>query len=96
MRGKLRKFWKLLRRTVLKPFIKMFLMRLIIFYQKHFSRHTCLYEPTCSEYMLRAINNHGVVAGVLMGSWRILRCNPLSSGGYDPVPENYFKLKWVL
>lgn len=96
MRKKLKKFFKLLRRTVFKPFVKMLLMRLIIFYQKHFSRHTCLYCPTCSEYMLRAINNHGVIAGIILGSWRLLRCNPFSKGGYDPVPENHFKLKWVL
>ena len=95
MRKKLKKWYKLLRRKVFKPFIKMFLMRLIIFYQRPLSRHTCLYSPTCSEYMLRALNNHGVIIGLIMGSWRILRCNPLSKGGYDPVPENYFKLKWV-
>lgn len=74
----------------------MLLMRLIIFYQKNFSRHTCLYQPTCSEYMLRAINNHGVIVGIILGGWRLLRCNPFSRGGYDPAPENYFKLKWVL
>lgn len=96
MRKKLKRLYRLLRRTVLKPFIKIFLMRLIIFYQKHLSRHTCLYLPTCSEYMLRAINNHGVIIGVMMGVWRLLRCNPFSAGGYDPVPENYFKLRWVI
>ena len=96
MRKMLRKFYKTLRRTVLFPFIKTFFMRLIIFYQKNISRHTCKYKPTCSEYMLRAINNHGVIFGILMGLWRILRCNPFSKGGYDPVPENYFKLKWVI
>lgn len=71
-------------------------MRLIIFYQKNFSRHTCLYEPTCSEYTLRSINNLGVIIGILLGLWRLLRCNPFSRGGYDPAPENYFKLKWVI
>lgn len=91
----LKKFYKTLRRTVLKPVIKIFLMRLIIFYQKHLSRHTCLYEPTCSEYMLRCINNKGVILGVILGVWRLLRCNPLSKGGYDPAPEKYFALKWV-
>ena len=96
MRKKLKKWYKFLRKKVFKPFIKMFLMRLIIFYQRHFSRHTCLYSPTCSEYMLRALNNHGVIVGLIMGTWRILRCNPLSKGGYNPVPENRFKLKWVV
>lgn len=96
MLKKLKKCWKALRRTVLYPVIKVLCMRLIILYQKYLSRHTCLYSPTCSEYMLRAINNHGVLFGILMGSWRILRCNPFSKGGYDPVPENYFKLKWVI
>ena len=95
MRQKLKRFFKLLRRTVFKPYIKMLCMRLIIFYQKYLSHHTCLYEPTCSEYTLRAINNHGVILGILLGSWRLLRCNPLSKGGFDPAPENYFKLKWV-
>jgi hypothetical protein len=70
-------------------------MRLIIFYQKHFSRHTCLYMPTCSEYMLRCLNNHFTLVGLVLGTWRLLRCNPLSKGGYDPAPENYFKVKWV-
>ena len=96
MRKKLKRFYKLLRQTVLKPFVKILCMRLIIFYQKNLSRHTCLYEPTCSEYTLRSINNHGVIIGIILGCWRILRCNPLSRGGYDPAPENYFKLKWVI
>lgn len=75
---------------------KIFFMRLIVFYQRHLSRHTCLYEPTCSEYTLRAINNRGVFLGIIAGIWRILRCNPLSKGGYDPAPERLFKFKWVL
>lgn len=54
-----------------------------------------MYSPTCSEYMLRVLNNHGVIIGLGLGIWRILRCNPLSKGGYDPAPENFFKLKWV-
>lgn len=96
MRKKLKKCYKFLRKRVFKPFIKMLLMRLIILYQRTLSRHTCLYCPTCSEYMLRALNNHGVIIGLIMGCWRLLRCNPFSKGGYDPVPENYFKLRWVV
>ena len=92
----MKKFLKRLRKTVFKPVIKACLMRIIVFYQKHFSRHTCLYQPTCSEYMKRSINNKGVILGLIFGTWRILRCNPLSKGGYDPEPEKYFRKKWVL
>ncbi len=94
--SKLKRALKFLRRRVFKPYIKTALMHAIVFYQKHISKHTCLYSPSCSEYTLRAINNHGVIIGLILGFWRILRCNPLSKGGYDPVPENYFKVKWVL
>lgn len=96
MYARIKRIFKKLRRTVFRPYLKMFLMRLIIFYQRHISRGTCMFTPTCSEYMLRALNNHGVVIGILLGSWRIMRCNHLTKGGYDPVPENYFKVRWVL
>lgn len=46
----------------------------------------CLYQPTCSRYAETAIGRHGAIAGAVLASWRILRCNPFSSGGYDPVP----------
>lgn len=85
-----------LRKRVFKPYLKMLCMRLILFYQKYLSRHTCLYRPTCSQYTLECINNHGVVVGVLLGSWRILRCNPLSKGGYDPAPERFLLKRWLL
>ena len=87
---------KYLRRTVFKPYLKMFCMRLIRFYQKYLSRHTCLYKPTCSQYTLECINNHGVLIGILLGTWRIIRCNPFSKGGYDPAPECYLKKRWLL
>ena len=73
----------------------MICMRLILFYQRRFSKRTCLYRATCSQYMLEAINNHGVLIGVALGAWRILRCNPFSKGGYDPVPERPFKVRWL-
>ncbi len=87
---------KYLRKKYFKPYLKMLCMRLILFYQRHLSRHTCLYRPTCSQYTLECINNHGVLLGILLGSWRILRCNPFSKGGYDPAPERYFQKKWLL
>lgn len=83
-----------LRRKVFKPYVRGFFMRMIIWYQKHLSKHTCLYKPTCSQYTLECINNHGVVLGILLGAWRILRCNPLSKGGYDPAPEK-FSVRWL-
>ncbi|MBQ8885593.1 MAG: membrane protein insertion efficiency factor YidD [Clostridia bacterium] len=75
--------------------MKMLCMRMILFYQKRLSRHTCLYRPTCSQYTLESINNHGVIIGILLGMWRILRCNPFSKGGYDPAIEKRGK-KWLL
>ena len=49
----------------------------------------CKYEPTCSAYAVDAIERFGVVRGLLLGAWRLLRCNPFSHGGFDPVPEHF-------
>ena len=85
-----------LRKKVFKPYLKIFCMKAIIFYQKHLSRHTCKYNPTCSQYTLESINNRGVILGILLGLWRILRCNPFSRGGFDPASENPWKKRWLL
>jgi putative membrane protein insertion efficiency factor len=45
----------------------------------------CKYHPTCSQYAVDAIRAHGVARGLVLGAWRVLRCNPLSNGGIDPV-----------
>src|SRR5207244_13233988 len=45
----------------------------------------CKYEPTCSRYALEAIRTFGVARGLVLAAWRLLRCNPFSYGGYDPV-----------
>jgi uncharacterized protein len=45
----------------------------------------CKYEPTCSAYALEALRRHGPVRGFVLAAWRLLRCNPFSHGGYDPV-----------
>lgn len=47
---------------------------------------TCKFRPSCSEYAAQAIEKHGVLRGLVLGTWRILRCNPWSDGGDDPVP----------
>jgi putative membrane protein insertion efficiency factor len=45
----------------------------------------CKYEPTCSAYALEALRRHGPLRGIVLAAWRLLRCNPFSHGGYDPV-----------
>ena len=45
----------------------------------------CAYQPSCSEYMANAVREHGLARGAIAGIWRLLRCNPFSNGGYDPV-----------
>ena len=49
-----------------------------------FPRH-CKYEPTCSAYASQAIRQYGILRGLVLAGWRLLRCNPFSHGGYDPV-----------
>lgn len=45
----------------------------------------CKYEPTCSAYASQAIRRYGILRGVVLAGWRLLRCNPFSHGGFDPV-----------
>lgn len=47
---------------------------------------TCRFYPTCSHYGYQAIYKHGAIKGSVMAFWRLLRCNPLNPGGFDPVP----------
>lgn len=49
----------------------------------------CRYEPTCSAYAAQSIRRFGVVRGFLLAIWRLLRCNPFSHGGFDPVPHRF-------
>lgn len=76
--------------------MKHVLLWLIRFYRKGISPFTpasCKFTPTCSQYGLEAIERFGAVKGGLLTVWRILRCNPWSLGGYDPVPEKKVKAK---
>jgi len=60
-------------------------------YRKYLSplkgQGSCRFTPTCSQYCIEAVTGWGVVIGLLLTVWRILRCNPFCRGGYDPVPE---------
>jgi putative membrane protein insertion efficiency factor len=53
----------------------------------------CKFRPTCSEYAAEAVARHGVFVGTGLAMWRLLRCNPLSRGGLDFVPEHIFRHK---
>ncbi len=76
--------------------IRKLMIRMIRYYQRTLSPSrgaTCRYLPTCSSYAIEALEIHGIVKGTLMSIWRILRCNPFSKGGYDPVPLHKHKEK---
>ena len=69
--------------------MKKILIFLIRFYQKYISvlkRTKCPYIPSCSQYGLEAVEKYGALKGGILAIWRIIRCNPFSKGGYDPVP----------
>ena len=71
--------------------MKKILIKLIDFYKKHISLWLesknihCKFYPTCSEYTKQAIEKYGAGKGIILGLYRILRCNPFSKGGYDPL-----------
>ena len=69
--------------------MKKLMIRAIRFYQKFLSplkSTKCPYIPSCSQYGLEAIEKYGALKGGLLAAWRILRFNPFSKGGFDPVP----------
>jgi uncharacterized protein len=81
-----------------KYFFKIIFLKVIRIYQKTLSfdhgwlKHMyphgyCRFHPTCSEYTYQAIEKYGVIKGGMKGFWRILRCNPFSDGGNDPVDK---------
>lgn len=81
--------------------MKNVLITAIKFYQKYISpmkSTKCPYIPTCSQYGVDAISKHGAIKGGILTVWRIMRCNPFSKGGIDPVPEEfhifYKRKKW--
>jgi putative membrane protein insertion efficiency factor len=66
-------------RAALTPFVAM----------TSITPRVCRYEPTCSHYAEQAIRRHGPVRGLALAGWRLLRCNPWSRGGYDPIPGGH-------
>ncbi len=71
--------------------MKWFIIKIIKLYRKiPFNSHKlCKYIPTCSEYAIIALERFGLFKGLYLSIKRILKCNPLSKGGYDPVPNRH-------
>lgn len=78
---------------------RFFVLKLIKIYQKtlsfdhgplkaFFPQGYCRYHPTCSNYAYQAIEKYGLIKGGIKSFWRLLRCNPFSGGGYDPVEKD--------
>ncbi|MBQ3791907.1 MAG: membrane protein insertion efficiency factor YidD [Clostridia bacterium] len=70
--------------------MKKALQNCIRLYQKHISPNLtprCRFYPSCSCYAMEALEEWGAVVGTGLAAWRLLRCQPFSKGGYDPVPK---------
>jgi len=61
-------------------------MKLLVVYKKYISKgYNCRFSPTCSEYTYQAVEKYGVIKGLTLGLWRVMRCNPWNKGGVDLV-----------
>ena len=76
-----------------------FFIGLIKIYKKYISKglHSgCIFKPTCSYYAIEALQKHSFFVSIGLIIWRILRCNSLNKGGFDPVPDNRNLKKWLI
>ncbi len=75
-----------------RSFLSAAMLKAVDFYRSQISPNkggpTCKYIPTCSQYARTAIERYGAIEGGRLTAWRLMRCNPWSKGGYDPVPED--------
>jgi putative membrane protein insertion efficiency factor len=72
--------------------VKRVLVTAIVAYQRWFSSarpRRCRFEPTCSAYAVESIERYGAIRGCALAIWRLLRCNPFTHGGFDPVPRRF-------
>ncbi|MBR1867818.1 MAG: membrane protein insertion efficiency factor YidD [Clostridia bacterium] len=78
--------------------INKFFIKILKFYKKYLSpgiRSGCIFTPTCSIYAIEALEKHNFIVSIFLIIWRILRCNSLNKGGFDPVPDNINLKKWL-
>ena len=79
--------------------INKFFIKILRFYKKYISAGLntgCIFRPTCSVYAIEAMEKHNFFIAVILIIWRLLRCNSLNKGGFDPVPDSKDRLKWLL
>jgi putative membrane protein insertion efficiency factor len=72
--------------------VKRALLAGIAVYQRWISSarpRRCRFEPTCSAYAVESVERFGVLKGMTLSAWRLLRCNPFTHGGFDPVPKRF-------
>lgn len=78
----------------------MLISRLVGIYKRYYNplfANKCKYTPSCSAYMVQAVKKRGIIVGTALGLLRIIRCNPFSKGGFDPVKDNFKgSAKWLL
>lgn len=80
-------------------FLNKFFIKLLKFYKKYISsglRSGCIFRPTCSIYAIEAFEKRNFFVSIGLIIWRILRCNSLNKGGFDPVPDSPSVLKWII
>lgn len=78
--------------------INRFFISILKFYKKYISKGLnsgCIFTPTCSEYAVEALEKYGFFKAFALILSRILRCNPLNKGGFDPVPDDPKIKKWL-
>jgi putative membrane protein insertion efficiency factor len=84
-------------RSGLSRFARALVLTPVTLYQRLISPalpRRCKYEPTCSRYAVQAVGEYGILRGLVLATWRLLRCNPWSHGGYDPVEaQGLFKVE---
>lgn len=76
-----------------------FFIKILKFYKKRISvalRSDCIFTPSCSVYAMQALEKHNFFVATGLIIWRLLRCNRLNKGGFDPVPDNYNLKKWLI
>ena len=95
----MKKFFNVFFKIILFP-VTIVIYILIYFYKYCISPllpNVCKFTPTCSTYFLLAVKDYGVIKGSFLGVKRLLKCNPWSKGGLDPLKPNIKgKIKWIL